>query len=302
MQHLPYLTVHEQPTLRAAVLVTAFAGWPDAGEAATGAVRYLTRSLPATLCASLDAEEFYDFTQQRPLSAITEEGERTIRWPANEFSYWHNPKGGRDLLLFLGIEPHLKWRTFTQTVLTYAQACGVELLVTLGALLNAVPHTREPRVSGRTNHPELSQRLEDQGILQPSSGGYQGPTSIHTALYNAWRGTGLSWGGLWGQAPHYLPQVPNPKVSYSLLQRLGLLLDVDLDLTDLRQAITAFDEEMEKVVARNRELRTYVRKLEEQYVEPSAFQEDIPSPEEMVQDLEEFLRRERGDGSDAASS
>jgi hypothetical protein len=96
--------------------------------------------------------------------------------------------------------------------------------------------------------------------------------------------------------------VPNPKVSYSLLQRLGLLLDVDLDLTDLRQAITDFEEEMEKVVARNRELRIYVRKLEEQYVEPSSLQEDIPNPEDLVQDLEEFLRRERGDGSDAASS
>ncbi|MSQ40120.1 MAG: PAC2 family protein [Dehalococcoidia bacterium] len=297
MEQSPHLTVYQRPALHRGVLVVAFSGWPDAGESATAAVRYLTRSLPATLCASFDPEEFYNFTQDRPTSAVTESGERTVRWPANEFYFWKNTKGGADLLLFLGVEPHLKWRTFTRTLLGYAEACDARVLVTLGALLNAVPHTRAPRITGRTNDPELSRRLEAQGILQSGSGVFQGPTSVHSVLYDALRGTPWTWASLWGHASHYLPQVPNPLVSNSLLQRLGRTLDIDLDLREMQESVNVFREEMEKLLARNRDLRTYVRQLEEQYVAPSASApEPMPNAEDLVRDMEEFLKRQRDEG------
>ena len=166
------IEIQQPPRLRNGKLLTAFSGWPDAGEAATGALKYLVRSLPAVKTASIDPEEFYDFSQERPFTSVDDEGKRIIKWQRNEFYYWEDPNEQNDLLIFIGSEPHLKWRTFTQIITEYAVACGAELLVTVGALLNTVPHTRAPRISGRSTDPSFASLLETHNLLIPQQGNY----------------------------------------------------------------------------------------------------------------------------------
>lgn len=297
---MEYLRVHEVPALRQPVLVSAFAGWSDAGQAATNALRYLVRKLPAKKFAEIDPEEFYEFTTVRPMTAIVAPGQREIRWPANEFFYWKNAVGSRDLVLFIGIEPNLKWRTYVNSVLSLAGQCGVKMAFSLGALVDAVPHTREPKTTGSGNTIEMRRALGDLGAALSS---YQGPTGITSALMEACTRQGISYGSLWGHSPHYIQSIPNPKVGYTLLVRLSQLLDFTVDLREMEAASIAFDEEVRKAIANSPEVIAYIRKLEEAYdaaVRPSS---DLPRPEDMVKEMEDFLRRRRrgpGDGGDQA--
>ena len=172
------LIVHEMPEAKLPTMVVAFAGWPDAAEAATRAIRYMVRKLPATKFAEIDPEEFFDFTLVRPQTRLNRRGERTIRWPTNDFYYFAPEDESGGLLLFNGTEPNLRWRAFSNLVTGMAERCGVKLVVSLGSLLDAVPHTREPKVTGRASSNELTQKAEWMGIR---NSGYQGPTGIHRA-------------------------------------------------------------------------------------------------------------------------
>ena len=232
------------------------------------------------------------------MAALTDEGKRTIKWQRNEFYYWEDPNQQNDLLIFIGSEPHLKWRTFTQIIAEYADACGAELLITIGALLNTVPHTRAPRISGRSADPSFASLLETHNLLINQQGNYSGPTGIHSVLTEAWQNSGLATGSLWGHAPHYLPQMPNPKVSHGIASNLANVLGIPLDMTDLENAVLVFEKEVVSVLERNSDLQQYVTQIETQYDQltapkPTSIAEDPPAPKLLGEDLERFLRSER---------
>ena len=291
------LVVHETPELRDPPLLMAFGGWPDAGEAATSAIKYLVRKLPAKKFAELNPEEFYDFTQTRPRTVLVAPGERMVHWPANEFFYWRDTEAERDMLLFVGVEPNLKWRTYASLVTDLAARYGVKRVFHIGALLDAVPHTRDIRLTGTSNSPQWRKTMEGMQIVGSN---YQGPTGITSAVWEACTRRSMEYASVWGHTPHYLQASPNYKVGYHLLRALRRILDAPLDLEELRHASQTFQEEVEKVVAKDAQVQTYVRRLEEYYDQTFPKQAaDMPSPGDVVKDLEEFLkelRRRRGDG------
>src|SRR5215831_288337 len=207
---------HREPPSNLPTMVTAFGGWIDAGEAVTGAMRYLVRQLSAAPLASIDPEDFFDFTQVRPVVRLTAEGERVIRWPRSAFWTWQPPEGRAGLLLFRGMEPQRRWRAYATALLDVAERCGVTRIVSLGALIAAVPHTRPPRVTGSSTDPAWHALLEAWGMYRRSR--YEGPTGIATVVLEAARQRGLQWLALMGQAPHYLQGATNPAVSQALLR------------------------------------------------------------------------------------
>ena len=284
------LIFHEEPEPRLPTMIVAFAGWPDAAESATRAVRHLVEKLPAKKFAEIDPEEFYDFTVVRPQTRQNEKGERELHWPANEFYYYAPEEESKGLALFVGTEPSLRWRAFSNIMLNVAERCRVEFVVSLGALLDEVPHTREPRVTGRASSPELAQKVEWLGIR---GSGYQGPTGIHTAFMDACIKQGMSHASLWGHSPHYVTVSPNPKVTYSLLARLRSLVDIEVDLEELRGAGEAYSTKVSRAIAKQVDVMAYVRRLEQRYDEADAQSSDIPSPDAMVQELEDFLRSQQ---------
>ena len=282
-----YIHRHDQPDRQFEHLIMAFAGWPDAGESATAALQYLMRRLNAAQFAEIDPEEFYDFTQERPRSSRTRDGRRRVRWPANEFSWWAD--GEQGLLFFVGVEPNLKWRTFSETIAGLARELGVKTVLHAGALLDAVPHTREIRLTGSSTLPALQQALDSASI---GTSNYQGPTGISTAVMETCTKQGISYSSLWGHTPHYLHAAPNYRVSYTLARTLSRLLNLPADLSELRTAAENFDREVGQAVSQDDQLADYVRKLEDRYDESSADQ-GIPDPAEVVRELEQFLRSEQ---------
>lgn len=288
-----------EPVLDRPTMIVAFRGWPDAGEAATGAVRYLREKLKATLFAELRAEEFYVFTESRPRTILRSDPyeHRTI-WPRNRFYFWQGEGRGPDLVLLLGKEPDLKWVTFVDSILDLAQHLSVARVFSLGGALDSVPHTREPSLSGSSSDPELMDMLRS---LSARPSGYEGPTSIHSALMDGCQSRGLPHASLWGRGPIYLQSTPNPRVCYTLLQNLVAILKLPLDLEDIRETAATFDHQVNEAVARNPELQDWVRQLEQAAEKADKAAEEMPSPEAIVKDLEEYLRRrgrERKNGPD----
>lgn len=300
------LSIHSMPELRNPTLVTAFEGWPDAGEVASGAVRYLIRSLGAIRFAEISPEEFYVFTETRPSTIQIRPGQRTLRWPSNDFYYWNSPSGERDLVLLLGREPNLRWGAYTSAILDLCEQCNVNLLVTLGGTYDAVSHHGAVTISGIANTPRLRSRLEPMGIAFSQ---YQGPSSVQTALVDAARRRGLPAVSLWGHAPHYIQAVPNIKVCHGLLAKLSRLIDLPLDLEELRSASQALEARVDEAIAGNDELQSYVRRLDEGLGVDEPPEElppaeeppgEIPSSDIVLRELEEFLRRtQRGQSEDA---
>src|SRR2546426_8330692 len=207
---------HCEPPSNVSTMVTAFGGWIDAGEAATGAMRSLVRQLAAVPLASIDPEDFVDFTQVRPVVRLTAEGERRIRWPRIALWTWQPPAGGAGLLLFRGVEPQRRWRTYATLLLDIAARCGVQRIVSLGAVLEAVPHTRPSRVTGSSTDPAWHARLAACGI-RTRRARYEGPTGMATVVADAAMRRGLSALTVRGQAPHYLQGATNPTVRCRLL-------------------------------------------------------------------------------------
>ncbi len=271
-------------------MVAAFAGWPDAHEGASYAVRYLIRELKAERIAEIDPEVYYDFTQVRPVTRMNEQGERSITWPTNEFYYRASDETlSKDLVFFVGIEPNLRWRSFTSALMHVIQECGVKMVISLGALLDAVPHTREVKVTGSSPDRKLRRGLGLRGST------YQGPTGITSALMEACQRAEIPFASIWGHSPHYLQVVQNPKVSYALLTRLNEILGTDFELDNLRSSGATFEKELQDVMAQNTDLNSYINRLEQDYDSSFSVQtpQEMPSPEAIVQELEEFLRQQR---------
>ena len=286
---MSYLTIHERPDVELEQLIIAFAGWADAAEAATNTVKYVQRRLGAKKFAEIDPEEFYDFTQTRPTSLRTKDGRRRTRWPANEFSWAVKPGQSKGVLFFLGVEPNLRWRAFADTISDLAVEMGVDTVVHLGALLDAVPHTRDVRVTGSATHPDLRKTFENREIR---SSNYQGPTGISSVVLEACANQGMDYASLWGHTSHYLQAAPNYRVSLTLAGSLSRLLDITVDLKDLEGAAEMFDEEVAKAIDDDEQIKSYVEKLEVSYDE-STPPPEMPDPSEVVRDLEQYLRSEQ---------
>ena len=286
---MDFLSVDHQPVRKLSTLLIAFSGWADAAEGATSAVKFLKRKLNAQKFAEFDPEEFYDFSQTRPTTTRTRDGKRHIHWPANEFFHIDNPDTDDGIMVFTGVEPNLRWRTYSHSVARLAAERGVETVIHVGALLDAVPHTRPVKLSGTATRPDLSEFLEGRDIR---SSNYQGPTGISSSVMDACVKQGLGYSSIWGHTPHYLQAAPNYRVAYSLLQTLARLLRVPLDLEELRGAASKFDEEVAKAVQADEQIGSYVTKLEGQYDE-SVADNSILDPEDLVRDVERFLRGER---------
>ncbi len=240
---------HCEPPSTVPTMVTAFGGWIDAGEAATGAMRSLVRQLSAVPLASIDPEDFFDFTQVRPVVRLTAEGEHTIRWPRSAFWIWQPPEGRAGLLLFRGLEPQRRWRAYATTLLDVAARCGVTRIVPLGTLLAAVPHTRPPRVTGSSTDPTWHAQFEAWGMARRSR--YEGPTGIASVMLAAARRRGMASLTVMGQAPHYLQRVTNPAVSRALLTAVTRLLDLELDVSPFEVAVQAFRTQCDQAVAQD---------------------------------------------------
>lgn len=249
------LVFHDRPTLRRSILVLAFSGWSDAGQSATTAVRFLAEQFRATKLASIEPEEFFDFTVVRPQVRLVEGMHRSIEWTTMEFHAAAVPATPHDYIFGWGPEPHLKWKTFCRALLTLAEQTGVELLVTLGGYLAEVLYSRPVPVTGFATDPERLRRIDVSGTR------YEGPTGIVGVLGDAWRGAGKEHVSLWAALPHYIAALPNPRGSLALLLRLTELLQLPVDLTPLKEAAATFEQQVNDAVAKDPQLSAYVREL-----------------------------------------
>jgi proteasome assembly chaperone (PAC2) family protein len=287
MSHLRWHAA--RPDLQRPVLLAAFEGWNDAGEAATTAVRFLGKALGATRLASIDAEDFYDFTVARPQVRLDEGLTRSIEWPDPVIELAPLPDG-RALLLLTGIEPALKWRTFTGVVADLASSLGVETSLTLGALLADVPHTRPVRVTGTATDPALVAEL---GFTRSR---YEGPTGILSVLLAACQGAGMRAASLWATTPHYLRETRSPKAALALVERVAQMFDFTVDTTELRTATVAYERQVDEMLSGEDDVADYVRRLEEDGIEDEGDGEtfDLPTSEELASEVEQFLRDQQG--------
>lgn len=288
------LTIHApREPLRQPVLIMAFAGWNDASEAATTAARTLAEAWSAERFATIDPEEFYHFGLSRPQIRFKagSRTEREVLWPVAEFSAAAVPDLGRDVLIGVAIEPHLKWKTYCGLVLDLARQCRVSLVLTLGALLADVPHTRPVRVTGTASDPELAAMLG----IRPTR--YEGPTGIVGVLNTACREQGMPTASLWANVPHYISGTENPRATLVLVQRVLELLHASVDLSELEEAASQFDQKLAEAVARNAEVAAYVKKLEakgpDEDEPPTVPREELPPTSDLVAEIEQFLRQQR---------
>jgi proteasome assembly chaperone (PAC2) family protein len=248
------LRLHVRPGLRDAPLVLAFGGWNDAGDAATHVVRYVEDAIRAVPLAEIDGEEFLDFSVARPRVKLDAGRERTIEWPRFEFRYG-SMDGSRELVTGRGVEPHLRWRRFSDLVSDLAATLGVRRVVLVGAFLADVVYSRPVGVTGFASDPSLLDRI---GV--PASS-YQGPTGILGVLADRLRRDGIETVSLWAGLPHYISAVPNPRGALALLHKLCELLELKLDDEPLRREAASFEEKISALVAADPDLSEYVRQL-----------------------------------------
>jgi proteasome assembly chaperone (PAC2) family protein len=272
----------------------AFGGWNDAAESATTAVRYLGTAFRAEKFAEIDPEEFYHFGLSRPTVRFKpgSETEREITWPTTDFSIARAPDLARDVIVGVAIEPHMRWKSYCSLVLDLARTCDAGLVLTLGALLAEVPHTRPVRLSGSASDPELGAQLG----VRPTR--YEGPTGIVGVLSTVCREQGFAWASLWANVPHYISGIENPKATLALVRRVAPLLGATIDTAELEEAGKQFDTNLKEIVAQNNKIANYVKKLESRDTEDAApaasgGQSDLPPAAELVAEIEQFLRQQR---------
>lgn len=272
--------------LRAPALVCAFKGWNDAADAASTALTFVGSTLGAQRFAKIDPEEFYDFQSARPQVQLVDGETRQIVWPAVEIYEARVPRAPRDLILLVGTEPSMRWRTFTKVIVELAEALGTQLVVTLGALLADVPHSRPVSVTGLASDPVLISRL---GLTRSS---YEGPTGIIGVLHAACQQGGLPSASLWASVPHYVAATPNPKASLALVRKLEGLLGVVVDASELEAAATEYERQVNAAVQSDPDVQAFVERLEQAVTDDT--DEDpgpLPSGDTIARDLQRFLRQ-----------
>jgi len=277
-----YLDWYQRRSAQKPVLIIAFAGWNDAGNAASSAAEYLEQAWSAAPFATIDAEEFFDFTTIRPSVELTPSGARRIAWPSTTFSFAEGVLEGRDVIICRGVEPQLKWRTFTETILGITRDMDVSMVVTFGALLADVPHTRPTVVysSSSGGAPEV------EG-LEPSS--YEGPTGIIGVLHSACAVHAIPYASLWAAVPTYVPGAASPKAALALLKKLRDLLNAEFETDELQREALEYVRQVDAYVEEDPETVDFIGELERHY---DANHE--ASPEQLVAEVEQFLRQ-RGD-------
>lgn len=286
------LRVSERPTLARPILIAAFKGWNDGGQGASLAGGYLAKVWGAERFAEFDPESFYDFQATRPQVALVEGMTRRIDWPDNAFHHARVPGTDRDVVLLLGIEPNLRWRTFSSEVVALARDLGVELVVTLGALLADVPHTRRAPITGSATDPQL---VEEMGL---SASRYEGPTGIVGVLHDECKRAGIPSVSFWAAVPHYVSLTPSPRAAKALCSRVADLLGASIDTTELEEASKAYTEQVSAAVSSDAETSAYVEELEQRV--DSLEGEDIPSGDALAAELTRYLRQK--DAEDDAAS
>jgi len=284
----------ERPELRAPVMVCAFKGWNDAGEAASAALSYIKGSFDAHDVGEIDPEEFYDFTAVRPTVRLTDGDVREIDWPENSLSAAEVPGADADLVLLQGVEPSLRWRRFTGDVISAARELGVRTVITLGALLADVPHSRPVGVTGITSDEALIERL---GFEPPS---YEGPTGIVGVLQRACAEEGLPAVSLWASVPHYVAASPNPKVALALVRAFEGAAGLAVDGAELEEAAEDYERQVTAAVASDPEVKAFVERLEnaldDAQAENPPDEEQLPSADTIARDFQRFLRQRGPEG------
>jgi proteasome assembly chaperone (PAC2) family protein len=289
---MDHTTLIRRPRLRGPVLLAAFDGWNDAGEAATTALDAIGDALAAETFATIDPEEFFDFQATRPTVRLVD-GYRRVEWPAIELRAARLPAADHDLIVVRGHEPNLRWRTFASEIIQVASSLGVEMLVTVGALLADVPHTRPVQVVSSAGDRDLAERL---GL---SVSRYEGPTGILGVLGDLASGEGIPTVGLWAALPHYLNLAPNPWGAMALIEELRRLLPMAVDTGPLADQTEAFDAAVADLVEENPELAGYIERLEADTDDEDDDEEGSPGladvpPEELVAEVERYLRDHPG--------
>ena len=284
MDHVEW---NERPALRRPLLVIAFKGWNDAGEAATAALDFLVDSFEATEFARIDPEEFYDFTAVRPTVRLVEGRTRIIEWPENSFSAARVTGAENDLILFEGVEPSLRWNRFTQILIDMAREMEASTVVTLGALLADVPHTRPVPMTGIAS----DQTLVDQLGFERST--YEGPTGIVGLIHHACAEAGLRSISLWASVPHYVAAAPNPKAALALIRSFEGATNVAVEARELEESAEDYERQVNAAVASDPDVKSFVERLEQTMDEAADDMppERIPSADAIARDFQRFLRQ-----------
>ncbi|MGH2904907.1 MAG: PAC2 family protein [Solirubrobacteraceae bacterium] len=278
--------------LRAPAMVCAFQGWNDAGDAASSAVSFLASSLNARRFAQIDSEEFYDFQANRPNIQLTAGETREIVWPTVEVFEARAPRAARDLVIVQGVEPSLRWRAFSAHLVELAEALGVQIVVTLGALLADVPHTRPVTMTGFASDPSL---VESLGLASSS---YEGPTGIVGVLHSACLDAGLPSASLWAGVPHYVAAAANPKAALALLRRVESLIGISIDVSELEVSAADYERQVGLAVQSDPDIQAFVERLEQaaESEESELMPEDVPSGDMLAREFQRFLRQRGPEG------
>lgn len=318
---------YHEPELRDPVVIVAFGGWNDAADSATTAIKFLINAWAPQKIADIDSEDFYVFTETRPNIKFVDGIQRTIVWPNSQFLAYRDPQLTRDVILFIGAEPQLKWKTYSRTFLEVCQHYHVSEIVFLGALLADVPHSVTVPMTGTSPDTAIMERLAE---MEMRTSHYEGPTGMIGVLQEESLRINISSASIWAAASHYLAATPNIKVTAALLTHLNQFLSLNLDLHEIQSDAIRFEEQVTALVARDPEAREYVRKLEEQVANADNpdFDDDddddaedenpysagfdldrprhvtgpLPSADSLIRDVEELLRKQRENGSDGPNS
>ncbi len=283
--------------LRAPALVCAFTGWNDAGDAASAALRFFGASLSATRFATIDPEEFFDFQATRPRIKLVDGDTRELEWPCIEIYVARVPRAPRDLILLSGPEPTFRWKAFTGLIVDLAEALGTQMVVTLGALLADVPHSRPVGITGLSSDEGLVERLG----LAPTD--YEGPTGITGVVHAACHEAGLPSASLWASVPHYVAAAPNPKAALALVRKLEALVGVSVDAEELEEASDEYERQVSLAVQSDPDVQAFVERLEKAAEEEDDEQEDptqLPSGDVIAREFQRYLRQRGPEGPDIA--
>jgi proteasome assembly chaperone (PAC2) family protein len=303
---------YEQLELRNPVVIVAFGGWNDAADSATTAIKFLIDRWKPEKIAEIESEDFFVFTEVRPIVKIVDGVQRTIVWPTNQFLGHRTPELDQDVILFLGVEPQLKWKTFSAVFLEVCKYFHASEVVFLGALLADVPHSMAVPITCTSSDHEILERLQEMDVKNSR---YEGPTGMLGVLHDALRRANIASATFWAAAPHYLAATPNIKVTAALLTYLNTFLSFGLDLNEIQADAVNFDQQVTKLVSRDPEVSAYVRKLEEQLQRRLEGEEDdedededlldmdriegtgpLPSADSLIRDVEQLLREQRKNG------
>jgi predicted ATP-grasp superfamily ATP-dependent carboligase len=281
----PFIWDRRPDGLRAPAMVCAFQGWNDAGDAASSAVSFIADALGARRFARIDSEEFYDFQANRPSVRFGESDKREISWPSVEIFEAPAPRAQRDLVLVQGVEPSMRWRAFSTQMVDLAEALGVQLVVSLGALLGDVPHTRPVPMTGHASDPALTRRLG----IHPST--YEGPTGIVGVLHHACAEQGLPSVSLWAAVPHYVAAATNPKAALALLRKVEPLIGVSVDASELESAAADYERQVGLAVQSDPDIQAFVERLEQAAQSEEDAPQDVPSGDILASEFQRFLRQ-----------